>query len=99
MKKSDYCVTPGCVKGGLISEDSFNLAPSYKKVSNHYPSSLRVLKYQYHIPQITLVYQIEVQAQIKVQVGEFLEITQCAVRNKRAGKKPSNMQDLLDVQR
>ena len=44
MKKSDYCVTPGCVKGGLISEDIFNLVPSSKKVSNHFPSSLRVLK-------------------------------------------------------
>ena len=31
MKKSDYCVTPGCVKGGLISEDNLNLAPSSKK--------------------------------------------------------------------
>ena len=44
MKKSDYCVTPGCVRGGLISEDSFNLAPSYKKVSNHYPSSTKSTK-------------------------------------------------------
>ena len=44
----------------------------------------------------TLVYPIEVQAQIKVQVGEFLKI------NKRAGetscKKKSNVQDLLSTQ-
>ena len=31
MKKSDYCVTPGCVKGWLISEDIFNLVLPLKK--------------------------------------------------------------------
>ena len=45
----------------------------------------------------TLVYQIEVQAQINVQVGEFLKINKRAVRNKSAGetscKKLSNVQD------
>ena len=45
----------------------------------------------------TLVYRIEVQAQINVQVGEFLEINRRVVRNKRAGetsyKKMSNVQD------
>ena len=50
----------------------------------------------------TLVYQIEVQAQINVQVGEFLKINKHAVQNKRAGeifcKKSSNVQDLIDVQ-
>ena len=34
----------------------------------------------------TLVYQIGVQAQINVQVGEFLKSNKHAVRNKRAGK-------------
>ena len=34
----------------------------------------------------TLVYQIEVQAQINVQVGEFLKIIKFAVQNKRAGE-------------
>ena len=34
----------------------------------------------------TLVYQIEVQAQINVQVGEFLKINKRAVQNKRAGE-------------
>ena len=47
------------------------------------------------------MYRIEVQAQINVQVGEFLEINKRAVRNKRAGetscKKSSNVQDLIDV--
>ena len=50
----------------------------------------------------TLVYQIEVQAKINVQVGEFLEINKRLVRNKRAGetsyKKLSTVQDLIDVQ-
>ena len=44
----------------------------------------------------TLVYRIEVQAQIKVQVGEFLKI------DKRSGltscKKSINLQELIDVQ-
>ena len=48
---------------------------------------------------ITLVYQIEVQAQINVQAGEFLKINKHAVQNKRAGeifcKKSSNVQDLI----
>ena len=47
----------------------------------------------------TLVYRIEVQAQINVQVGEFLRINKRAVRNKRAGetscKKLLNVQDLI----
>ena len=34
----------------------------------------------------TLVYRIEVQAQIKVQVGEFLKIDKRSVQNKRAGQ-------------
>ena len=34
----------------------------------------------------TLMYQIEVQAQNNVQVGEFLEINKRAVQNKRAGE-------------
>ena len=50
-------------------------------------------------PQGTLVYRIEVQTQIKVQVGEFSKINKCAVRNKYAGKtsckKSLNVQDLL----
>ena len=45
----------------------------------------------------TLLYRIEVQTQINVQVGEFLKINKCAVRNKRAGetscKKSSKVQD------
>ena len=45
----------------------------------------------------TLVYQIEVQAQINMQVGEFLKSNKRAVQNKRAGetscKKSSNVQD------
>ena len=45
----------------------------------------------------TLVYKIEVQTQINVQVGEFLKIDKHAVLNKRAGetscKKLSNVQD------
>ena len=50
----------------------------------------------------TLVYRIEVQAQINVQVEEFLKIIKCAVRNKHAGKtsckKSRNVQDLIYVQ-
>ena len=50
----------------------------------------------------TLVYQIEVQTQIKVQVGEFPKINKRAVQNKCAGetscKKLSNEPDLIDVQ-
>ena len=34
----------------------------------------------------TLVYQIEVQAQINMQVGEFLRIDKRAVQNKRGGE-------------
>ena len=45
----------------------------------------------------TLVYRIEVQAQINMQVGEFLKIYKSAVRNKCAAetscKKSSNVQD------
>ena len=48
------------------------------------------------------MYQIEVQAHINVQVGEFLKINKRAVRNKHAGetscKKMSNVQELTDVQ-
>ena len=48
------------------------------------------------------MYRIEVQAQINMQVGEFLKINKPTVRNKRAGetscKKLSNVQDLIDVQ-
>ena len=47
------------------------------------------------------MYRIEVQAQINVQVGEFLKINKSAVQNKLAGetscKKSSNVQDLIDV--
>ena len=32
------------------------------------------------------MYRIEVQTQIKVQVGEFPKINKCVVRNKRAGE-------------
>ena len=43
----------------------------------------------------TIVYRIEVQAQIKVQVGEFLKIDKPAVQNQRVGetscKKSSNV--------
>ena len=50
----------------------------------------------------TLVYQKEVQVQINVQVGEFLKINKCAIRNKRAGatscKQLLNVRDLIDVQ-
>ena len=50
----------------------------------------------------TLVYRIEVQTQIKVQVGEFSKINKCAIQNKRAGKtsckKSLNVQDFIDVQ-
>ena len=49
-----------------------------------------------------LVYRIEVQAQINLQVGKFLKINKHAVRNKRAGEKSgkqsSNLQDLREVQ-
>ena len=52
-------------------------------------------------PVHTLVYRIEVQAQINVQVGELLEINKHAVQNKHAWetsyKKSSNVQDLIDV--
>ena len=47
----------------------------------------------------TLVYWIEVQAQINVQVGEFLKINKHTVQNKRAGETPckkiSNVQVLI----
>ena len=48
------------------------------------------------------MYGIEVQEQINVQVGKFLEINKRAVKNKRKGetscKKLSNVQNLIDVQ-
>ena len=48
------------------------------------------------------MYRIEVQTQIKVQVGEFPKINKRAVRNKHAGetscKKSLSEQDLIDVQ-
>ena len=57
------------------------------------------MKWICNIYVCTLVYRIEVQAQINVQVGEFLKINKCAVQNKRAGetscKKLSNVQDLI----
>ena len=47
----------------------------------------------------TLVYRIEVQAQINMQVGEFLKGNKRAMRNKPAGetscKKLLNVQDLI----
>ena len=48
------------------------------------------------------MYRIEVQAQINMQVGEFLKINKSTVRNKRAGetsvKNPQMTSTLIDVQ-
>ena len=67
------------------------------------PTALLFLVMQVNVLKVcTLVYRIEVQAQIKVQGGEFLKINKRAVQNKCAGetscKKLSNVQDLIDVQ-
>ena len=76
--------------------------PPTQQYCNPAPSSFSINSEFLNRYVSILVYRIEVQAQINIQVGEFLKINKRAVQNKCPGETSciqlSNVQDLMDVQ-
>ena len=89
MKSVPKCLVKTPSSNNLLL-DPFTLVKDYQNSSEY---SFRVI-----LVVLALVYRIEVQAQISVQVGEFLKIDKRVVARETSYKKLSNVQDLIDVQ-